>query len=82
MPLRDKSVGNLITGRAAAGVKGARSGCRLSRGTAGTRPWMARETLKRPKPRGKSTDAKAWGGPSHSSAEGSVMESERRGRIR
>ncbi|PYT81075.1 MAG: hypothetical protein DMG41_35795 [Acidobacteria bacterium] len=32
----DKSAGCLMTARTAIGVEGARSGCRLSRGTAGT----------------------------------------------
>jgi hypothetical protein len=43
---------------------------------------MTREKLKRPKPRGESTEAKVWGGPTRRSAEGSVMELEQRGRVR
>jgi hypothetical protein len=37
---------------------------------------------KRPKPRGKSTEAEHWGGPTRTSDEGSVMELEQRGRVR
>ncbi len=43
---------------------------------------MPRETLKRPKPRGQSTDAKVWDGPTCMSAEGPVIGPEQRGRIR
>jgi len=43
---------------------------------------MLREKPKRPKPRGKSTDAEHWGGPTRRSNEGSVMELEPRGRVR
>jgi hypothetical protein len=41
---------------------------------------MPRETLKRPKPRGQSTDAKVWDGPICMSAEGPVIGPEQRGR--
>jgi hypothetical protein len=43
---------------------------------------MAREKHKRAKPRGESTEAGDWGGSPRSSEEGSVMELERRGRVR
>jgi hypothetical protein len=43
---------------------------------------MTREKLKRPKPRGESTEAKAWGGPPRRSEEGTVMEPEQRGWVR
>jgi hypothetical protein len=43
---------------------------------------MPREKLERPKPRGQSTEAKVWGGPTRRSDEGSVMEPEQRGRVR
>jgi len=37
---------------------------------------------KRPKPRGKSTEAEHWGGPTRRSDEGPVMGLEQRGRVR
>jgi hypothetical protein len=43
---------------------------------------MTRETLKRPKPRGKSTDVDVWGGPTRTSVEGPVMGLEQRGWVR
>ena len=43
---------------------------------------MVREKPKRPKPRGESTDAEHWDGPTRTSDEGSVMELEQRGRVR
>src|SRR6516165_8535747 len=43
---------------------------------------MLREKLKRPKPRGESTDAEHWGGPTRRSDEGPVMGLEQRGRVR
>jgi hypothetical protein len=43
---------------------------------------MIREKLKRPKPRGESTDAEHWGGPTRMSDEGPVMGLEQRGRVR
>ena len=43
---------------------------------------MLREKLKRPKPRGQSTDAKVWGGPTRTSVESPVMGLEQRGWIR
>jgi hypothetical protein len=43
---------------------------------------MSREKPKRPKPRGESTEAEHWDGPTRSSEEGPVMGLERRGRVR
>jgi len=43
---------------------------------------MQREKRKRPKPRGKSTDAEHWGGPTRTSEEGPVIGLEQRGRVR
>jgi hypothetical protein len=43
---------------------------------------MSREKSKRPKPRGESTDAEHWGGPTRMSNEGPVMGLEQRGRVR
>ena len=43
---------------------------------------MRREKPKRPKPRGESTEAEHWGGPTRRSDEGSVMGLEQRGRVR
>jgi len=43
---------------------------------------MSREKHKRRKPRGESTDAEHWGGPTSKSDEGAVMGLEQRGRIR
>jgi hypothetical protein len=43
---------------------------------------MLREKHKAKPPRGESTDALVWGGPTCSSDEGSVMVLERRGRVR
>jgi hypothetical protein len=43
---------------------------------------MLREKLKRPKLRGESTEARAWGGPTRTSVEGPVIGLEQRGRVR
>jgi hypothetical protein len=43
---------------------------------------MPREKPKRLKPRGESTEAEHWGGPTCRSDEGSVMGLEQRGRVR
>ena len=43
---------------------------------------MIREKPKRPKPRGESTEAEQWGGPTRRSDEGPVMGPEQRGRVR
>jgi hypothetical protein len=43
---------------------------------------MPREKLKRPKPRGESTEARAWGGPIRTSVEGPVIGPEQRDRVR
>jgi hypothetical protein len=43
---------------------------------------MKREKHKRPKPRGESTEAEHWGGPTRTSDEGPVMGLEQRGRVR
>jgi hypothetical protein len=43
---------------------------------------MPREKLKRPKLRGESTGARAWGGPTRTSVEGPVIGPEQRGRVR
>jgi hypothetical protein len=43
---------------------------------------MLREKPKRPKPRGESTEAEHWGGPTRKSDEGLVMRLEQRGRVR
>ena len=43
---------------------------------------MKREKHKRPKPRGESTKAEHWGGPTRTSDEGPVMGLEQRGRVR
>ena len=43
---------------------------------------MLREKPKRPKPRGESTEAEHWGGPTRKSDEGPVMGLEQRGRVR
>src|SRR6516164_5480400 len=45
-------------------------------------PRCSREKLKRSKPRGESTEAGHWDGPTRSSDEGSVIGLERRGRVR
>jgi hypothetical protein len=39
---------------------------------------MAREKLKRGRPRGESTEAEHWDGPTRTSDEGAVMEPEQR----
>ena len=61
---------------------GVESDTGLLRGTAGTRPLMPREKLKRRNPRGESTDARDWDGPIRKSVEGPVMGSEQRDRVR
>jgi hypothetical protein len=43
---------------------------------------MPREKHKRTTPRGESTDAGDWGGPTRKSDEGPVMGLEQRGRVR
>jgi hypothetical protein len=43
---------------------------------------MVREKPKRLNPRGESTDAEHWGGPTRTSSEGPVMGLEQRGRVR
>ena len=43
---------------------------------------MLREKLKRLKPRGESTEAEHWDGPTRMSEEGPVMGLEQRGRVR
>jgi hypothetical protein len=43
---------------------------------------MPREKHKRRHPRGESTDAEHWGGPTSRSDEGAVMVLEQRGRVR
>ena len=43
---------------------------------------MLREKPKRPKPRGESTEAEHWDGPTRTSEEGPVMGLEQRGRVR
>jgi hypothetical protein len=43
---------------------------------------MPREKPKRPEPRGESTEAEHWGGPTRRSDEGPVMGLEQRGRVR
>ena len=43
---------------------------------------MLREKPKRLKPRGESTEAEHWGGPTRMSAERPVMGLEQRGRVR
>jgi hypothetical protein len=43
---------------------------------------MSRKKHKRPKPRGESTKAEHWGGPTRKSKEGFVMGLEQRGRVR
>jgi len=78
----DKSVRSLMTGRTATGVEGRESDAGHSFGTAGTRALMPREKLKRSKPRGESTEAGNWDGPTRMSVEDPVMGSEQRGRIR
>jgi hypothetical protein len=43
---------------------------------------MSREKHKRRKPRGESTEAEHWGGPTRKSDESPVMGLEQRGRVR
>jgi hypothetical protein len=43
---------------------------------------MLREKLKRPKPRGESTETEDWDGPTRRSDESPVMGLEQRGRVK
>ncbi len=79
--LRDKSIGNLLTGWAVSGIEMARAQFGLLCGTAGTCAMMLREPVKRRYLKTQSTNAQRRGGPTRSSVEGFVMGLEQRGRV-
>ena len=79
--LRDKPIGNLLTGWAVSGIEMARARFGLFCGTAGTCVVMLRETVERRHLKAQSTDAQRRGGPTHSSVEISVMDLEPRSRV-
>ena len=79
--LRDKPIGNLLTGWAVSGIEMARARFRLLCGTARTCVVMLREPVKRGNLEAQSTDAQHRGGPTRSSVEGSVMDLEPRSRV-
>ena len=79
--LRDKSIGNLLTGWAVSGIEMARARFGLLCGTARTCVVMLREPVKRSNLKTQSTDAQRRGGPTRSSVEGSVMDLEPRSRV-
>ena len=81
MLLRDKSIGNLLTGWTVSGIEMARTRFGLLCGTARTCVVMPRETAKRSHLKAQSTDAQRRGGPTRSSVEGSVMDLEPRSQI-
>lgn len=81
MSLRDKPIGNLLTGWAVSGIEMARARSGLLCGTAGTCAVMIRETAKRSNLKAQSTDAWRRGGLTHSSVERSVMDPEPRSQV-
>ena len=81
MLLRDKSIGDLLTGWAVSGIEMARARFGLLCGTARTCVVMPREKAKRSHLKAQSTDAQRRGGPTRSSVERSVMDLEPRSRI-
>ena len=79
--LRDKPIGNLLTGWAVSGIEMARARFGLLCGTARTCVVMPRETAKRSHLKAQSTDAQRRGGLTHSSIEGSVIDLEPRSQV-
>jgi len=79
--LRDKPIGNLLTGWAVSGIEMARARFGLLCGTAGTCVVMLRETVKRSNLKAQSTDAQRRGGLTCSSVERPVMGLEPRSQI-
>jgi len=79
--LRDKPIGNLLTGWAVSGIEMARARFGLLCGTARTCVVMLRKPVKRRHLKTQSTDAQRRGGPAHSSVEGSVIDLEPRSRV-
>ncbi len=78
--LRDKVGGYLLTARSASGIKAAGTRSGLLCGTWEPVALMLRENRKRQNRERESTEAVRRGGVARSSAEGSVIEPERRGR--
>ena len=81
MLLRDKPIGNLLTGWAVSGIEMARARFGLLCGTAGACAVMLRETAKRSQLKAQSADAQRRGGLTRSSVERSVMGLEPRSQI-
>lgn len=81
MLLRDKPIGDLLTGWAVSGIEMARVRSGLFCGTAGTCAVMTRETAKRSNLKAQSTDAQRRGGLTRSSVERSVMDLEPRSQV-
>ena len=81
MLLRDKPIGNLLTGWVVSGIEMARAWSGLLCGTAGTCAAMLRKTAKNSPFEAQSTEAPRRGGLTHSSDEGSVMDLEPRSQI-
>lgn len=81
MLLRDKPIGNLLTGWAVSGIEMARAWSGLLCGTAGTCAAMLRETAKKSPFKAQSTEAQRRDGLTHSSDEGSVMDLEPRSQV-
>ena len=79
--LRDEPVGNLFTGWAVSGIEMARARSRHFQGTAGTRSCDAKGRSQVKQSEAASAEARHEGGPTRSSADGSVMDAERRGRV-
>ena len=78
MLLRDKPIGNLLTGWAVSGIEMARAWSGLLCGTAGTCVAMLRETAKNSPFKAQSTEAQHRDRLTRSSDEGSVMDLEPR----
>ena len=81
MLLRDKPIGNLLTGWAVSGIEMARARSGLLCGTAGTCAAMLRKTAKNSPFKAPSTEAQHRDGLAHSSDEGSVMDLEPRSQV-
>ena len=79
--LRDKPIGNLLTGWVVSGIEMARARFGLLCGTARTCVVMLRKPVKRSNLKTQSTDAQRRGGLTYSSVEGSVMDLEPRSRV-
>ena len=79
--LRDKPIGNLLTGWTVSGIEMARARFGLLCGTARTCVVMLREPVKRSNLKTQSTDAQRRGGLTRSSAERSVMDRETRSQV-